>query len=205
MSNFEYVDNIYRSRITILDILEKRGYNVSIYRKFSPAEISIATEFFPSLSFQVEKTADKTQKCIVKYAKLSRQKLETVFDDIAEDDVKNTEVIVMMAEPVADVHHVSAIKQFMTRKLRISFFCVQTIVNNPMKHVMVPLHEIVPKDEHKKLLESLFITIASKLPLIRFHADPIVRCLGAVPGDIVKITRPSPSAGEYIVHRFVSL
>ena len=36
---------------------------------------------------------------------------------------------------------------------------------------------------------------------IKFHVDPIARCIGAVPGDIIKITRPSASAGEAIIYR----
>ena len=56
--NFEYVDNIYRSRLTLLSILEERGYDVEQYRKFSPAEISVAVEAFPGLSFSVKKKAN---------------------------------------------------------------------------------------------------------------------------------------------------
>ena len=39
------------------------------------------------------------------------------------------------------------------------------------------------------------------LPVIRFHEDIIGRILGLIPGSIVKITRPSPSAGEYVLYR----
>ena len=39
------------------------------------------------------------------------------------------------------------------------------------------------------------------LPMIRFHEDIIARILGLVPGDIVKITRPSPQSGEYESYR----
>lgn len=204
MSNFEYVDIIYRSRVTLLDILESRGYDVATYRKFSPAEVSIAIESFPSLSFNVVKKTDATQECQIKYAKLSRQKIDTPFQDIEDDAVKRTEVIVMMMEPLADIHHNTAYRQYMTRGLRVTFFNINTIVNNPLNHIMVPKHEIVHVDAHKELIESLLITSKSKLPLIRFHIDPIVRCIGAVPGDIIKITRTSPSAGEYIVYRLVS-
>jgi hypothetical protein len=40
--NFTFIDNIYRSRITLLDILEEKGYDVTKYRKFSPAEATAA-------------------------------------------------------------------------------------------------------------------------------------------------------------------
>jgi len=70
-----------------------------------------------------------------------------------------------------------------------------------MKHVLVPKHELLPQEEHKELMDSMYITSKSKFPEIKFHIDPIARCIGAVPGDIVKITRPSSSAGESIIYR----
>jgi DNA-directed RNA polymerase subunit H len=208
--NFVFIDNVYRSRMTLLDILEERGYNVEKYRKFSPAEATAAATAFPSLSFKVSKKDDETKVCDVRYANISRQKLDTFFDDIDDDDTENTEVIVMMMNPVADAHHVVALKQYMKmkesgekerRKLRVSFFSIEMLVINPMKHVLVPKHQIVPQEYHKELMESLYVTSKSKFPEIKFHIDPIARCIGAVPGDIVKITRPSSSAGEAIVYR----
>ena len=73
------------------------------------------------------------------------------------------------------------------------------ILINPMKHIMVPKHEIVPVERHKELMESLYVISKSKFPEIKFHVDPIARCIGAVPGDIIKITRPSASAA--IIYR----
>lgn len=208
--NFVFIDNVYRSRMTLLDILESRGYNVEKYRKFSPAEATAAATAFSSLSFKVSKKDDETKVCDVRYATVTRQKLESFFDDIDDDDTENTEVVVMMMGSVADAHHLVALKQYMKmkdsgegqrRKLRVSFFSIEMLVINPMKHVLVPKHEIVPAEKHKELMESMYITSKSKFPEIKFHVDPIARCIGAVPGDIVKITRPSQSSGESIIYR----
>ena len=58
-----------------------------------------------------------------------------------------------------------------------------------------------PASAVKELLEKIYVTSKSKLPEIKFHIDPIARCIGAVPGDIIKITRPSASSGEAIIYR----
>lgn len=207
--NFVLIDNIYRSRMNLLDILEDRGYIVDKYRKFSPAEATAAITSFPSLSFKVSKN-DDTKVCDVRYASITRQKLDKFFDDIEDADTENIEVIVMMILPISDAHHIAALKQYMKfketgekerRKLRVSFFSVDTMVVNPLKHILVPKHEILPQDQHKQLMDSMNITSKSKFPEIKFHIDPIARCIGAVPGDIIKITRPSSSAGESIIYR----
>lgn len=196
-TTFETIDNIYRSRITLLDILEERGFEVTAFRKFSPIEIAAAAAAFPSLSFEVSKKEDATKVCQVRYAKVGRQKLMSFFDDISDEQVPNTEVIVMMLEPVNDTHHQVALQIYLSRKLRVGFFSVFQLVNNPMRHVLVPKHTLVPPEEHAALLEKYNIPSKAKFPLIRFHVDPIIRLIGAVPGDIVKISRPSPTCGVY--------
>lgn len=194
---FETIDNLYRSRITLLDILEERGFEVTKFRKFSPIEIAAAAAAFPSLSFEVSKKDDDTQKCQVRYAKVGRQKLVSFFEDIPEGDVPSTEVIVMMLEPVTDTHHQVALQLYLTRKLRVGFFSIFQLVNNPMRHVLVPKHTIVPSEEHAAIMEKYHIASKAKMPMIRFHVDPIIRLIGGVPGDIVKISRPSPTCGVY--------
>ena len=205
--NFVLIDNIYRSRMNLLDILEERGYIVDKYRKFSPVEATAAIESLSSLSFKVF-NKDEINVCDVRYANVTRQKLDKFFDDIEDEKSETTEVIVMMIVPIGDAHHMVALRQYLNlkesgekRKLRVSFFSVDTMVVNPLKHVLVPKHEILPQDQHTKLMESMYITSKTKFPEIKFHIDPIARCIGAVPGDIIKITRPSSSAGESIMYR----
>ena len=214
-NNFVVIDAIYRSRMTLLDILGDRGYDVEKYRKFSPDEATaaIAAGAYAGLSFKV-KHLNSNKVCDVRYASsISRQKLDSSFDYISDEDAPNTEVIVMLQDPISDAHHVCALKQYVKfmeniedgqrqrRKLRVSFFSIYTIVINPLKHVLVPKHEIVPEEEHKALMESMYIVSKAKFPQIKFHVDPITRCIGAVPGDIIKITRPSASSGVAIIYR----
>lgn len=70
-----------------------------------------------------------------------------------------------------------------------------------LKHVYVPKHEILPKKETDEILIR-YNTKYAQLPYI-FLNDPAIRELGAKPGDIIKITRKSPTAGESIYYRYV--
>lgn len=69
------------------------------------------------------------------------------------------------------------------------------------KHELVPKHELLSEEEKKELLKRLGVKL-SDLPKIRI-SDPAIKNLGAKPGDIVKIYRKSPTAGESIYYRVV--
>jgi DNA-directed RNA polymerase subunit H len=213
--NAEVIEVLFRSRKTLLNILKEKGYDVTAYEKFGPWEIEsmIQSEKVNSLRMNLmkkEESESKVQNCIVIY-RLNRLKqsiqtfVNNFFDEESEDYIANpesTEVIVMLLEPVnaVDVFHNSALGAFQ-RNLRISFFQSHSLVNNPQEHVLVPKHEIVDKDDIPNLKKVLNIQSLSNLPFIRFHQDIQARILGAVPGDVIKITRPSPSAGVQVVYR----
>ncbi|MCD6492782.1 MAG: DNA-directed RNA polymerase subunit H [Archaeoglobaceae archaeon] len=68
-------------------------------------------------------------------------------------------------------------------------------------HMLVPKHEVLSKEEAEELLRSLGIK-KEQLPKIK-ATDPIAKEIGAKVGDIVKITRESPTAGKSIAYRLV--
>ena len=64
------------------------------------------------------------------------------------------------------------------------------------KHVLVPKHEIVSEEEKQELIRKYgdlkyFPKISVK--------DPVIRRLGAKPGDVVKIMRPGARVPHYRV------
>lgn len=69
------------------------------------------------------------------------------------------------------------------------------------RHVLVPKHEILPKDKVEELLDRYKITL-HQLPLIK-SSDPAVREIGGKPGDVIKIIRNSPTAGKAVAYRYV--
>ena len=68
-------------------------------------------------------------------------------------------------------------------------------------HVYVPKHEIMAKKDAEEVLKK-FNCIPTELPLI-FVNDPAILGLGVKPGDLIKITRKSATAGESIYYRYV--
>ncbi len=70
-----------------------------------------------------------------------------------------------------------------------------------MKHELVPRHEVLSEDDAKDILTRYNAT-PDQLPKI-FASDPAARAIRAKPGDIVKVIRKSPTAGESLAYRVV--
>ena len=68
-------------------------------------------------------------------------------------------------------------------------------------HVYVPKHEIIPMSDAEEVLKK-YNCNPTELPLI-FVNDPAIMGLGVKPGDMIKITRTSPTAGESLYYRYV--
>lgn len=69
------------------------------------------------------------------------------------------------------------------------------------KHILFPKHEILTKKEKKEVLK-IYGTDISKYPRI-LVTDPAVKKYGGKPGDMIKITRNSPTAGTSVYYRVV--
>ncbi|MGQ9514266.1 MAG: DNA-directed RNA polymerase subunit H [Thermoproteota archaeon] len=72
---------------------------------------------------------------------------------------------------------------------------------NVFKHVLVPKHERLSQEEKQQVLQRYGIK-PYQLPKI-LSSDPCVKAIGAVPGDIIRITRKSPTAGISHFYRYV--
>jgi DNA-directed RNA polymerase subunit H (RpoH/RPB5) len=216
--DYETLNVLYLSRKTLLSILAARGYNTNQYEKFGPIEISamaassVASSGAAVSAFRMDLERSNAEngisKCRVEYSiNRVKNRISGFLDGITAEDsdtpfnTEDTELVVVLLEPVVEAFHTASLTQLTQRSLRVSFFQAHTIVNNPMDHVLVPKHELLPAPEHTEFLKTNKIKSKANLPLIKFHEDMIARVMGLQPGDIVKITRPSPSAGEYVSYR----
>jgi DNA-directed RNA polymerase subunit H len=70
-----------------------------------------------------------------------------------------------------------------------------------LEHELVPKHVVLSEKEAKELLQQLGVK-KSQLPIISKN-DPVVKELGAKPGDIIKIIRKNPLGGYSVYYRVV--
>jgi DNA-directed RNA polymerase subunit H (RpoH/RPB5) len=83
----------------------------------------------------------------------------------------------------------------------IETFSIKFPFFNLFKHYLVPVHDFATEKEVQDL-EERYSIFKHQLPKISSD-DPAVQLLGAKVGDVLKIIRKSPTAGEFIVFRTV--
>ena len=66
---------------------------------------------------------------------------------------------------------------------------------------LVPKHEVLNEDEKRDLLAQYKIE-PKQLPRIKAN-DPVSKKLGAKKGDVLRVLRKSPTAGDYNYFRIV--
>ena len=80
-------------------------------------------------------------------------------------------------------------------------FLMADLVANKTRHRLVPKHEIVADEQAiSGILKKYNLRTRTQLPII-LRSDPIAQYFGMKPGQLAKITRISPSAGEYVIYR----
>lgn len=209
---------IMRSRPVVLELLESRGYDTTPFKDQAPSAVGALAlpqgNSSSGLRIKVKRRSDDSapkEYCDVVYflydkAKPQIQKKELTGERRWEyiEAPETTEYIFILTEQWHELFNITAVNAY-HNKIRLSFFHIKQLVMNPTKHMLVPKHDRVPPSELAALKKELNVLSLSKLPLIKYHIDIQARWLGLVPGDVVKITRPSPTSGEYTVYRYCTL
>jgi len=227
-------DILMQTRLTILDLLDQRGYNVQNYRSINLEELmklmATGNDALKSnaLRMEVSHKEDPNRKACVLFlfrgikSSLTNQKFlkdELLVISDKKNENGNTSIVdsenkiifqdVIINYPASefyeenDTFNKAAYTAYNNtdKVLNLQFFPYGVLVSNPLKHVLQPKFEPVPKEDHEALLKALYVKKLTQLPMIKYHSDMAARCLGLRPCDIIKITASSLTSGEYVKYR----
>ena len=198
----EEQSNLYRVRKTCFKMLNSRGYLVPEEELEMKAE-DFAEKFAgasrESMTILVEKADDSTDQLFVFFPedeKVGVKPIKTYCERMKAQNVFRAIIVVKVnLTPFAK----QAIREMSPRGYRVEYFRDAELLVDITEHKLVPKHILLSDAEKKELLERYRLK-PSQLPRIQ-QQDPVARYLGLKTSEVVKIVRPSETAGRYITYR----
>ena len=197
--------SVYKSRKTILELLEKQGFVVEEYSSFSINEID-AMYSNQQLDMLLS-DENKQKKTYVKYYLSAKQikpdSLDDIIEDLFEIDnvlTKNDTLIVIVEDEPNDTI-ITKIKYLYDRNgIFVVIHNIKRLQFNILNHRLVPNCEILKETEVEELKNKYKMTNIMQLPEIsRFDPQALAICLR--PRQICKFERESATAMKYDYYR----
>jgi DNA-directed RNA polymerase subunit H len=181
------------------------------------------------LSLEKETTEERKAKVLIKlrgYKLVKKEKHKDAISYIVDIPKEKTKAVIwcVPGETTIGITTVNRLQKFMkeedvergiiitegrytqavrqsAKKRKIELLPKTFPVFDIFEHALVPKHEILTEEERKQVLVHYKVQ-PYQLPQIK-ASDPAVKAIGAKPGDILRIIRKSPTAGEHIAYRYV--
>ena len=196
MSNQEFVS---KSLKTILEMLSDRKI---VTTDVAAAYLGFA-EFLDGNQNKVSFAINIKDSVKVLYylpQKFKWSELKKVLEESEDDNVHDL-LIIVLKESVSP-NNMKLINTFIGNTYKdIQVFELKELQVNISKHVLQPKFEVVTDEAEIKSVIDRY-SLKSKTQLLHIlRTDAMSKYLGLKAGDVVKITRVSPTSGEYIVYR----
>lgn len=199
----------WRVRKTIMQLCHDRGYLVTqdeldqTLDQFKAQFGDKPSERHPSRSDLIVLVAhndDPTDQMFIFFPeepKVGIKTIKTYCHRMQEENISCAIIIVQTGmtpsakQSLTDMAPKYILEQFLEAELKV----------NITEHMLVPEHVLMTPEEKKELLDRYKLK-ESQLPRIQ-QGDPVARYYGLKRGQVVKIIRPSETAGRYITYRLV--
>jgi DNA-directed RNA polymerase subunit H (RpoH/RPB5) len=199
------ISQIFQSRKTILELMDKQGFDVTGYSNFSVSEVNgmkqnnqldMLLESKPTTSG--EKTANGNKIYIRYYlAKTIRPtNIHEMIDDlfVLSETLKKNDTLYIIIKDNVNETLINELKHNWERDgIYIVIESIKCLQFNILNHELVPEHNVVSEQEVNIIMKKYNITDTVQFPDIsRF--DPVARAICLRPGQLCHIVRPSKTA-----------
>ncbi len=191
------INNLYRARKTVIEMISDRGYD-NIETQKSIEEFST---LYHTGKIDIH-IVNKEREIYIKFLKAYKIKPNSIRDMITEikDEIftlkNNNLIIVTLTKPN------NTILKIKNEYINIEFFWLNRLIVNITHHQYVPKHELIKKEEIPLIMKKFNLADIYQLPLIDKN-DPVCRYYNFKSGNICKITRMDKISGISIIYRLV--
>ena len=208
MASESDVARMYRVYKTVLEMLIDRGYLVSVEEENKTLE-AFRDEWAPD-----GKTVKRDEMTLMKPSRTETDKqifvffpskpkpgvsdIDKYFDQMRNNNVPRSIIVV----PKGLTSTAKTALNCYAPQFVMEHFLERELLVNITRHTLVPEHILLTPEQKKALLAQHKLK-ETQLPRILL-TDPVARYYGLQRGDVVKIRRPSETAGTYITYRFVN-
>jgi len=204
MVNIQLQEKIlFKIRNTCLEMLTDRGYKIpDIINDLNYNDFKILFSN-KNINLSIDKT-DNDKNIFVFFqfedSSFGKNDLKKVINEVHSKFDNNNDVLIILV--LKDKPNNAVRKEILNPKYsNTEIFERKHLMFNVTKHILVPEHILLSKEEAKKVMETYSCT-NEQLPKI-YHTDPQVKYHGMKIGDVCKIVRNNKQNGTEISYRIV--
>jgi DNA-directed RNA polymerases I, II, and III subunit RPABC1 len=182
---------------TLCEMLADRGLvsTVEAFQRQWGEEIAAAEN-----TAQIFKLEHENKVRVVFYMNSKLQKTQDFINkSLLSDGPFDLVIVIFCGREKINSANIKLIEDHSSSETRIQVFEARALEFNISHHELVPKHEVVNNNDVPAILQ-MFNAKKKDMPNI-LHTDPMAKYLDVRPGELVRITRPSPTAGEYVFYR----
>ncbi|GAM29299.1 hypothetical protein SAMD00019534_124750, partial [Acytostelium subglobosum LB1] len=202
------ITRLYQIKRTLLQMLADRGYMItSSELEEGKDEFKRGFDGREKLDSVFNKKEDAMDKIFIFFPKDPKVGLGPIKEYVKKmKDLSVSRAIIVVQQAMTPfakqaLAEVSQNRDEESKKMILEHFNEAELLVNITHHQLVPKHILLTKEEKHELL-TRYKMKETQLPRIQIN-DPVSRYFGLQRGNVVKIVRPSETAGRYITYRLV--